>query len=104
MPVTVLHLHGHLDGRSIAAVRDSLHHLIDTTRDAVVVDFSDVQRIDATGLGVLLAVHRRLQRDERQLVLRGCTGQIRRALAMTRLLRIMHVEPVPGSSGSEVAV
>ncbi|MDP9444534.1 MAG: STAS domain-containing protein [Actinomycetota bacterium] len=98
-PAPGLRLVGYLDARNVGAVRQSLNELVDITSGTIVVDLSEVELIDATGLGVLAAAHRRLERDGRQLVLRGCTGQIRRVLAMTGLLRVMHVEPAGKVAG-----
>jgi anti-sigma B factor antagonist len=89
-----LALSGRLDASSVGEVRPSLNRLIDTTGANVVVDLSQVDVIDVTGLGLLAAAHRRLERDGRQLVLRGCADHVRRVLAVTRLSRVMHVERV----------
>ena len=93
-----LPLSGRLDASSVGEARASLNRLIDatgTTGQDVVVDLSRVDVIDVTGLGMLAAAHRRLERDGRHLILRGCADHIRRVLAVTRLSRVMHVEPVP---------
>jgi anti-sigma B factor antagonist len=89
-----LALSGRLDASSVGDVRMSLNRLIDTTGADVVVDLSQVDVIDITGLGLLAATHRRLERAGRQLVLRGCADHVRRVLAVTRLSRVMHVERV----------
>jgi anti-sigma B factor antagonist len=92
-----LPLSGRLDASSVGEARASLNRIIDatgTTRGDVVVDLSEVDVIDVTGLGMLAAAHRRLERDGRQLVLRGCADHLRRVLAVTGLSRVMHVEPV----------
>lgn len=89
-----LTLSGRLDASSVGEVRAALITIVDSTDRDVVVDLSLVDCIDVTGLGMLAAVHRRLERAGRQLVLRGCADHVRRVLAVTRLSRVMHVEPV----------
>lgn len=89
-----LALSGRLDASNVGDVRARVDWLIDTTNDDVVVDLSEVDVIDVTGLGMLAAAHRRLERAGRRLVLRGCVGHVRRVLAVTRLGRVMHVERV----------
>jgi anti-sigma B factor antagonist len=89
-----LALGGRLDGSNVSEVRASLEGLIAATDGDVVVDMTRVDVIDAIGLGMLAATHRRLERAGRHLVLRGCAGQVRRVLAVTGLNRVMHVEPV----------
>ena len=90
-PLTVS---GRLDGTSVTEVRASLEGLIAATDGDVVVDLTCVDVIDAVGLGMLAAAHRRLERAGRHLVLRGCAGHVRRVLAVTGLNRVLHVEPV----------
>lgn len=87
-------LSGRLDASSVEEVRASLNRLIDSTDGDVVADLSGVDVIDVTGLGMLAAAHRRLERAGRHLVLRGCADHVRRVLAVTRLTRVMHVERV----------
>lgn len=85
---------GRLDGSSVGEVRARLHHLIESGTGPVVVDLAAVDLIDVTGLGMLAAAHRRLEREGRRLVIRGCADHVRRVLAVTRLTRVMHVERV----------
>jgi anti-sigma B factor antagonist len=85
---------GRLDASRVAEARAALSLLIDTAPGDVVVDLSAVDLVDVTGLGMLAAAHRRLERAGRHLVLRGCGDHVRRLLAVTRLSRVMHVEPV----------
>lgn len=86
----VLVLVGDLDVRSVSAVREALVQLMETTPGDVVIDVAGVELIDVTGLGMLAAAHRRAQREDRQLLLRGCQGPVRRVLGLTRLGRVLH--------------
>ncbi len=85
---------GRLDASSVGEVRACLDRLIATSGEDIVVDMSRVDVIDVTGLGMLAAAHRRLERAGRHLILRGCADHVRRVLAVTRLARVMHVERV----------
>ena len=105
MPVTpamdnVVHLTGILDVRSVGDVRQTLNTLIDTSDGDVIVDLETVDAVDATGLGLLVATHRRTQLLGRQLVLWHPMPSVVRILAVTRLHRILHVErnPLPISA------
>ncbi len=90
--VDALRLAGRLDARFVREVRAALNDRMDSHAVGdIVVDLSAVEMVDATGLGVLTAAHRRLEREGRQLVLRGCSGQVRRVLALTRLQRVLHL-------------
>ena len=89
----VLIVGSRLDGSSVADVRDGLHAAIEQAAGDVVLDLEAVEWVDATGLAVLVSAHRRLREQQRHLVLRGCRPTVRRALAVTRLNRVLMVEP-----------
>jgi anti-anti-sigma factor len=87
-------LTGSLDARSVAVVRTALARTLDEVPFGdVVLDVSGVDSVDATGLAVLAAAHRRAHQEGRQLVLRGCHGSLRRVLAKTKLTRVLRLEP-----------
>jgi len=88
----VVRLAGLLDVRSVGEVRQELNDLIDTSDGDVIVDLKAVDAVDATGLGLLVATHRRTQLLGRQLVLRHPMPSVVRILAITKLHRILHVE------------
>ncbi|HEU4947871.1 MAG TPA: STAS domain-containing protein [Kribbella sp.] len=90
----VVRLAGLLDVRSVGDVRRELNDLIDSSDGDVIVDLAKVDAVDATGLGLLVATHRRTQSLGRQLVLRHPVPSVVRILAVTRLHRILHVERV----------
>lgn len=91
----VVRLTGLLDVRSVGDVRQTLNDLIDASDGDVIVDLEAVDAVDATGLGLLVATHRRTQLLGRQLVLRHPVPSVVRILAVTRLHRILHVERTP---------
>ncbi|GAA1550330.1 STAS domain-containing protein [Kribbella sancticallisti] len=91
----VVRLAGLLDVRSVGDVRQILNDLIDTTQGDVIVDLEALDALDATGLGLLVATHRRTQLLGRQLVLRHPVPSVVRILAVTRLHRILRVERTP---------
>jgi anti-sigma B factor antagonist len=97
----IVRLTGLLDVRSVRDVRQELNELIDSTDGDIIVDLEAVEAIDATGLGLLVATHRRTQLLGRQLVLRHPAPSVIRILAVTRLHRILHVDrtnPLPISA------
>ncbi len=82
----------HLDVRNVSMVRARLNALLDEADGDVVLDLSGVERVDATALGMLTAAHLRAERAGHHLVLRNCTKEIRRVLAVTHLNRILHID------------
>jgi anti-anti-sigma factor len=97
----VVRLTGLLDVRSVRDVRQELNELIDSSDGDIIVDLEAVEAVDATGLGMLVAIHRRTEQLGRQLVLRHPIPKVIRILAVTRLHRILHVDrtnPLPISA------
>lgn len=92
-------LNGRLDVSTVGDVRSRLHEALGQGGGPLVVDVSDVEIADATGLGVLVGAHRRAERLERQLVLRGVPPRLERMLRVTRLHRILRVEALAPVAG-----
>jgi anti-sigma B factor antagonist len=87
----------HLDVRNVASVRAKLNALLEATHQdcagpVIVLDMDGLELIDAAGLGMLTAAHLRAERAGQRLVLRNCSKEIRRVLAVTRLNRILHLD------------
>jgi anti-sigma B factor antagonist len=89
----VVHLSGILDVSTVHDVRRAVHVALDEGSGDLVVDMGEVELLDATGLGMLVGVHRRAGRSGRRLVLRNLNPQLVRLLRVSRLNRILVVEP-----------
>lgn len=86
-------LSGTLDVSTVHDVRLALHAAVDSGSGDLVVDLGDVEMLDVTGLGMLVGAHRRAGRAGRRLVLRNLSPQLVRLLRVSRLNRILVVEP-----------
>jgi len=82
----------HLDGRNVAAMRAELNGVLAKATGDVVIDMAALTLIDAAGLGMLTAAHLRAERAGRRLLLRNCSKEIRRVLAVTRLNRVLRFD------------
>ena len=80
---TVLRLKGELDVSSSAALEDELGRLEDAT--LIVIDLSELEFVDSTGLGVLVKTHQRMREQDRQLAVVEGGGQVKRLLELTGL-------------------
>ena len=89
---TIMHVTGRVDATTVSELRERLHSAVDGGVGAVVLDLSDVELIDATGLAMLVGTHRRAMRAGRELLLRGTPTRITRLLAATGLDRVLHDE------------
>ena len=88
-----LRLSGNLDVSTVTDVRLAVHAALDSGAGDLFVDLRDVEMLDATGLGMLVGAHRRAGRTGRRLVLRNLSPQLARLLRVSRLNRILVVEP-----------
>ncbi|MBA2699285.1 MAG: STAS domain-containing protein [Nocardioidaceae bacterium] len=85
-------LGSHLDGRNVAVVRNGLNDVLARATRDVVIDMGALESIDAAGLGMLTAAHLRAERSGQRLLLRNCSKEIRRVLAVTRLNRVLRLD------------
>jgi anti-sigma B factor antagonist len=82
----------HLDVRNVGHARTVLHAAIDRAEGDLVLDLAGLDIIDAAGLGMLTAAHLRAERSGHRLVLRNCSDDVRRVLAVTHLNRLFHID------------
>ena len=82
-------LSGRLDVHAAADIRLELAEAVDRGEGELVLDLTELEAVDATGLGVLVGAHRRAQRAGRTLVLESVPDPVGRLLLITRLDRIL---------------
>jgi len=74
-----------IDAASAGAFKDSLIALVDRGISRFVIDLSDVDFIDSTGLGMLVGVHRTAHEMKGGLHLMNANREVRRLLQVTGL-------------------
>lgn len=82
---TVLHMRGELDLVSSPVVRQSVHAAVAEGRHDVVLDLSEVEFCDSSGVGVLIAARR---------LMRSCGGRLRLILPARGAAEGSHVNRV----------
>ena len=97
-----LRVSGMLDVRSVSEVRTALYRVLEGSTGDIAIDLSSLDALDATGLAVIVAAHRRALAQGRQLVLHGVRPSLARVLAVTRLNRVLVVNRA-SASGSTAA-
>ncbi len=90
--VAVLSVHGEIDLVSAPVLRKFLLPVVEHQTGPVVVDLSEVDFMDSTGVHVLVDTLRRLEAQNRRLAI-AChkDGQIHRVLALVGLLDALRV-------------
>jgi anti-anti-sigma factor len=82
---------GDLDGLLDDAVALRPAHLV--------IDLTDCEYLDATGIDVLLDVHRRIWHDGGRLSLHGMSPRLRRILEIARVDRVLNTTTAPAETG-----
>ena len=93
VPGCLVALSGRLDVAAAADVRLLLVDALAAGEGELVLDLSGLNVLDAPGLGVLVGAHRRALRAGRSLVLRHVTDPVARLLFLSRLDRVLRIEP-----------
>jgi anti-sigma B factor antagonist len=89
--VTTLRLVGELDASTAPELRTRLAELYDGGRRCVVLDLSQLDFLDSTGLGVLVGALKRFRHDGGELALRDPRPTVRKVLALTTLDKLFLV-------------
>jgi anti-sigma B factor antagonist len=89
---TVLVLDGDLDVHSSPLVQQAVARAIDEGASEVVLDLAGIRFVDSSGIGVLIACHKRASTQHGRLVLRSPSPRVARLLAVTALDRVLAID------------
>ncbi|MFM7186612.1 MAG: STAS domain-containing protein [Armatimonadota bacterium] len=87
--VPVVQLNGELDIDQAVRVREHLDKVMDGGALRLIIDLSDVSYIDSTGLGMLVAVHKRLVAEQGFYVLTVPRASQRKVFEITGLSTVL---------------
>ncbi len=90
--VAVLRLHGKImGGPDATSLHEKLHELIDSGNLSVVVDLTEVDWMNSSGLGILIGGLSALRKSGGDLRLSSATEKIEEVLRITKLDRVFTV-------------
>jgi anti-sigma B factor antagonist len=89
--VATVRLVGELDMASAQRLRDCVGELLGGGQRRLVVDMAELDFIDSTGLGVLVAALKRFREVEGTLALKDPRAPVRRVLEVTRLDQVFDI-------------
>jgi anti-sigma B factor antagonist len=78
--VRVIHLIGALDVSTVVELRNELGRVTSAPTDRVLLDLSDVPSVDGSGVGVLVAAHRRATKVGARFALADPHARVARTL------------------------
>jgi anti-sigma B factor antagonist len=87
----IYRLHGSLDLATSPSVRAALLEAADEGKHEIIVDLSELEFLDSTGLGALIGAHRRALEHDGRVRLVVCEGMISRLLTITGLMKVFAV-------------
>ncbi len=83
-------LNGELDEHSAGYVRETLDKILDKEiYNQVIIDLSELEFMDSTGIGVMIGRYKRLKADEKPMYLTNPNKHIDKIFEMTGLYKIM---------------
>ncbi len=90
--VTVITLEGNvLGGPDATTLNDALHKLLEKRKKKVVVDLSDVEAMNSSGLGMLLNALQTMRNGGGDLKLASPSKKIESLLVITKLSKVFEV-------------
>jgi anti-sigma B factor antagonist len=90
-PVTMLDLHGRLTVEVAGLVKDKVSSLLRQGRAHLVLNLADVDYIDSTGLGELVATRASVMRQNGGMSLLQLTRRVHELMAITKLTTVFDV-------------
>jgi anti-anti-sigma factor len=83
--VAVLDLSGDVTGQATTALAKAYDEAVKLAPDAVLLDFTNVEYINSTGIAVLVTMLARARREGRRMAACGLTTHYREIFSVTRL-------------------
>jgi anti-sigma B factor antagonist len=91
-PSGLVRITGELDAETAPALEEALRLASERGATELVADFSGVSFIDSSGLSVLVASHKRLQRLGGTLVIAAPSAPVRRLFDIAGLDRVLTID------------
>ena len=89
--IDVLELKGRLDVASAKTLKDKVQALVDQQRVRLVLDMGDIDFVDSSGLGVLVAALRSANKKGGDVKIAALQNKIRSIFELTRLHRVFEI-------------
>lgn len=89
-----------LDAASAPALKNTVIDLANQGNHRVVISASQLQHIDSSGLGALIALHKTLQSAGGRLVLCDVSAKVMPVLKLTRLDRVLSITDDPAAAAA----
>lgn len=88
----VVRLRGRLTFNDHAKLRALIQEMLQNKAKRQVLDLSNLEFVDSAGIGMLLIAREEMTNIDKQFVLRGAQGQVKRVLSVAQLGKIISIE------------
>ena len=85
-------LTGYFDGQTVSALQDDFQSLVEDEKGPVILDLSEVDFMDSSGIGSIVFLFKRLTAQNRDLRLIGVNGQPARLIESLRVDKTITTE------------
>lgn len=89
---SVVRLRGRLTFNDHAKLRALIGEMAQSKAPRQILDLSSLEFIDSAGIGMLLIAREEMDNADKQLVLRGAVGQVKRVLTVAQIGKIVTIE------------
>lgn len=89
--IAILKLEGRLDAASAKEIKSKINELVKYDRIKIVMDLSEINFIDSTGLGCMVSCLRTVSQKGGDIKITGLQTQVRAVFELTRLHRIFQI-------------
>ncbi len=85
-------LKGEVDIYTASQLKETLNDMVSSKAEDVIVDASELDYIDSTGLGVLIGILKRLKQQEKDIYILNARQNVKKLFSITGLDKIFKVE------------
>ena len=90
--LVLVSLSGSIYVEEATQVRENLIGYIEKGHKTFIVDLGGVDYIDSSGLGALIAIHKRAIHNGGGVVIKGINGLVKELFVLTRLDRVLEIQ------------
>lgn len=88
----LLALTGNIYVEEATIVREQLLEYLQEDYKYFVLDVNNLHYIDSSGLGVLVAIHKRALQNGGKVIIKGLQGSVKELFELTRLTNVFEIE------------
>ena len=85
-------LSGSIYVQDAAEIREKLNGLIDKGYTKILIDLSAVDYIDSSGIGTLIALHKRAHVRHGSVTIKGLNGLVKELFKLTHVDKVLEIE------------